>query len=449
MVSMIRIRIYPSESYILMTIEQVYTASFGSQKLACMKKLLLCIPLLLSTYFSAGQIISDSVDMGPGYTNDVYYSLNNGVVHTTSNENWDLSFSIPLISGEIRINDGRGAKLYLYPHDDINGWTNVDTSGLSQWSPLYNSDEMWESTAFNQYTTGVLDQGWGIYNIITHVVTGDSIYILQTVDGDFKKLYIEELETIGGIYTFVYADIDGSNQKSVTLNKSDFAGKRFAYFSFATDTLIDRDATLGSWDLLFTKYLSRIYNQVENQIVTGVLTSGYSGNARAENVDISQNNWWNYPYDSTINLIGYEWKDLNYQTFQWEITDSLCYFTTDTNGSVFKLIFTGFEGTSTGKIYFTLEQIGQLSVEDVDLGIEELTIFPNPAREQLTIELKGDRIKNNLEVQIINLAGQTVRTERINHLHFHQTEVSDLESGIYLISIGNEEGRVVQKIIIQ
>jgi hypothetical protein len=414
-----------------------------------MNKLILSITLLSYAYFSVGQVINGTADMGAGYANDVYYSLTDGVVQTSSNENWDLAFSIPTISGEIRINDGRGAKLYLYPHDDINGWATVDTAGLNEWNPLYNSDEMWESTAFNQYMADILDQGWGIYNTITHNVLGDSIYILETIDGNYKKLYINDLNTTSGIYTFVYADVDGSNEKTATLDKASFAGKQYGYFSFVTDSVVDRDAPMGSWDLLFTKYLSRVYNQVENQIVTGVLTSGFSGNAKAENVDISQNNWWNYSYDSTINLIGYEWKYLNYQTFQWELTDSLCYFTTDTNGAVFKLIFTGFEGTSTGIINFTLEQLGQLSVEDVDLGVENIKIFPNPAHDQLTIELRGENIKNNLEVQIINLAGQTVRSERINNLNFHQTEVGDLEAGVYLISIGNDDDRVVQKIIVQ
>ena len=42
----------------------------------------------------------------------------------------------------------------------------------------------------------MFDMGWGIYSMITHHVTGDSLYAIKTVGGDWKKLWIQKLKDL-------------------------------------------------------------------------------------------------------------------------------------------------------------------------------------------------------------------------------------------------------------
>jgi len=82
-----------------------------------------------------------------------------------------------------------GSQLYCYPTGDTSDWESVDTVGMNSWKVLYNSPENWEDGAFNRNATGHPDYGWGVYNTVTHNVTGDSIYVIK-VGNELKKLWI-------------------------------------------------------------------------------------------------------------------------------------------------------------------------------------------------------------------------------------------------------------------
>ncbi len=137
---------------------------------------------------SAGDVaVLDSVVMGPGYANDIYYSFEDGVVASVPRANWDIGFHTTLWTAAIITNGAAGVNLYTYPNSDTTGWSAVDTAGLGFWPILYDSEELWEDGAFTRNATGHPDYGWGKYNPITHDVVGDSIYLLQTLDGTYQK----------------------------------------------------------------------------------------------------------------------------------------------------------------------------------------------------------------------------------------------------------------------
>ena len=48
-----------------------------------------------------------------------------------------------------------------------------------------------------------------MYNLATHHIIGDSLFIIKTVDGNWKKLWLEK--KVSGEYLFKYANLDGSN----------------------------------------------------------------------------------------------------------------------------------------------------------------------------------------------------------------------------------------------
>ncbi|HRZ76366.1 MAG TPA: hypothetical protein P5248_03305, partial [Bacteroidales bacterium] len=120
----------------------------------------------------------DTVTMGSGYANDIYYNLETGVESTAARALWDLGFSTKVFSASILINDGTAGELYTWGGGDTSGWAMVDTVGMSAWGPLYNDPEDWEMGAFTRNDLGHPDYGWGVYNNFTHEVVGDSIYLL-------------------------------------------------------------------------------------------------------------------------------------------------------------------------------------------------------------------------------------------------------------------------------
>jgi len=66
--------------------------------------------LLFITFEVAAQAgsVSDSVVMGPGYADEIYYSMTNGVVSSSPRNTWDIAFRTRVMSSSILTNDGKG-----------------------------------------------------------------------------------------------------------------------------------------------------------------------------------------------------------------------------------------------------------------------------------------------------------------------------------------------------
>jgi len=78
-----------------------------------------------------------TVDMESNSGSDVYYSLAGAEGNTLDRNDWDIAFSVPLQTGTILINEGKGLKLYCV--GDTNAWGSVDASSINGLNPRYNS----------------------------------------------------------------------------------------------------------------------------------------------------------------------------------------------------------------------------------------------------------------------------------------------------------------------
>ena len=160
-----------------------------------MKKIFSLLILFVAFSFK-GFSQSHTVNLQPSYSNQSFFSLENGEVSNITNTDWDLAFSTFTMSSSIRINGGMGTELYSYPLGDTTDWNTFNSSNISNWQPIHNSDTNWFIGAFDKNSTSMFDMGWGVYNMVTHFVTGDSLYAIKTVNGDWKKLWIEKLSLI-------------------------------------------------------------------------------------------------------------------------------------------------------------------------------------------------------------------------------------------------------------
>jgi hypothetical protein len=293
---------------------------------------------------------TESISMGSGYANEIYYRLSDGLITSVPRNNWDIGFIVATREAAILTNGASGVILKAYPVSGSDWSTTVDTTGYKSWTTLYNSDTTWTEGAFNMNATGHPNYGWGEYDEITHNLTGVSLYIIKTRAGAYKKIWINNKLSTQQKYSFQYSDLDGTNEKTITLDLYN-STKNFVYYSLDTDEKIDREPDKDTWDILFTKYHTLIHGL--DYVPTGVLQNIGITAQLSEDTDPSSTVFPTTGFMKEINTIGYNWKDYDYEANKYIIKeDSSVFFVKDLNEVVYRIKFKTFEGTSTGNISF-------------------------------------------------------------------------------------------------
>ena len=410
-----------------------------------MNKIFTTLLLFISlNLFSQNQ----SISLLPSYTNQSFYSLENGEVANLNNTDWDLAFSTATMSSSIRINAGMGTELYSYPLGDTTDWNTFNSSNLSNWLPIYNSDTNWFVGAFDKNSTSMFDMGWGMYSMITHHVTGDSLYAIKTVGGDWKKLWIQKLAN--DEYTFKYANLDGTNEINTSVSKLNYSDKNFIYYSLDQNSVLDREPNSLDWDITFTKYITPVQGMPYG--VTGVMSNDGVQVAQVDNLPDpnSYSDYSQHSMSTEINTIGYDWKSFDMSTFSYSVEPYRCYFVKDLQDKVWRIIFTSFEGSSTGNIDFnTQEMTSSTSTSELQSDISTFEIYPNPITDNnLTIVFDNSFYETQLE--IFTVTGKQVFDKNINGAGFQAKSFSlpNLDKGLYIVAISSRGNSIQKKLLI-
>lgn len=382
------------------------------------------------------------VSMGAGYVDEVFFSLKNGIVKTSPRNTWDIAFYTQAFSAGIITNDGAGVALYVYPNAAIDGWETFDTTGMSSWTPLFNNTTSWEEGAFNRNASGHPDYGWGIYNMNSHDVNGDSLYLIKPLDGVYRKLNIVKKLSSQNKYIIRYANLDGTNDKTDTLDVSPYVNRLNMAFSFTTG-IVDREPVLAEWDLLFTRYYALVQNTPYP--VNGILQKPQIAVAQAESVAPGYTDYTGMTFLTDADVIGHDWKTINMQTFQWEITDSLAYFIKAQDSAVYKLVFDGFSGGSSGTTAFTLQLLKPSSIETTQ--IQGVKVYPNPASENFNIQLNSKL--NGASLVLMDLSGRILLQQTIGNELMHEVRLPEMSKGVYLLLITDGRKTFSSKILIK
>jgi hypothetical protein len=394
------------------------------------------------------EVVTDTLTMTPGYAMDVFYSMTDGEVASLARDGWDIAFYTNAFSAGIIINEGNGTQLYSYPNNDTSGWATFDTVGMTGWTSLSNSNEFWEDGAFNKHALGHPDYGWGIYNPITHGLTGDSLYLINVPGVGFKKLWIVDKVSVDDIYHIRYADVDGSNEMNVEIDLKPYVAKNFAYYSIANDELLDREPD-ADWDILFTKYIDLTPDNEGNMVE--YLVTGATGNInRYANkfypVAPDYDDWSAKPFDSLKNTIGYDWKSFDMSTFSWVVDDSTAFFVMNQAGDVYKLVFTYWEGSSTGVFALQKEMVKASFINDEIPDASTISIYPNPATDILNITAMNG-LSGNLTIN--DISGRVVYKQMIINADLINIDISNLSKGLYFINIDDKESHSSGKFIVK
>jgi len=417
-----------------------------------MKKVLLASLLAAGSLSVNAQAVVDTVSVGASYANNVWYSLANDEQGSAPKNNWDLAFDVSGFGSTIHINSVGGVMIWKYPKNDTAGWGSVDTTGIGAWTARWNSDTSWAYGAIGRYAnpSDPFDLDWGKYNMTTHTVIGDSIFIVKLGDGSYRKLWIESL--VSNVYNIKYANLDGTGAQTVAFDKTTYGGKNFGYYSLVNNTALNREPATANWDLVFGQYSALIPSAYT---VTGVLNNVGIETALDSSVAnvTTFNTWAPLTFHPEINTIGYDWKTFGGTSYT--IEDSTVYFLKQATGDVWKIIMTGFGGSSNGNIIFSKEKVytNTTGAPGVAATTTSVAIYPNPAVSQaVNVVYSFGAATDAATITIRDMSGKVVLINNVDGsagLHRFVVPAGMLTPGMYIVDVKNGSSQNQQKLIVQ
>ncbi len=412
-----------------------------------MKQLLL---FLLAIFFSISlnaQVVNDSVHMGAGYSNEIFYQLNSHSktsVPFTGVNGWDIGFEVTLMDASI-ISDPNSISVYLVPNADSNAYATLDTTGYTTWPQQFNSDTSWSKGAFNvrENVLNPFDFGWGVYDINTHTVYGDSLFLIKK-GSELYKFWIRE-KTGTGDYIIRYANLtSGGADMNLTLPAATYPTKNFVYLNLDNPVVLDLEPPSTDWDLLFTHYITVIpFPGPGPYPVTGVQSNFGVTAAKAYPVDTATVSYLNYTgaFSDNLSAIGYDWKTYDMQLNQYVIEDSLIYFVKAKDNSIYSLRFTGFDNTN-GDIFFETEQL-LTGIDELNGNITQAAVYPNPSNDYTTIVYQSKTVAD-VKARLFDIAGNEVSNASFKAVQGlnHESLVLPASQGLYHLMLINGDQQI-------
>lgn len=406
--------------------------------------------LLLTAIFHVNAQIFDEVSVGPQYSQQAYYNLSTGAMTIVENEEWDIAFSnVGQTDAGVFINEsaslsGTPVSLFLAPTTD---WIEdiADTSPFVDSVKIFNAELNWSEGAFNTVKdpNNPFDYGWGAYNVQNHQVDGDKVYVIQKRGGEFIKMQVTGLK--GGFYHFRYASLNGDNEVVDSVAKSTNGNNSIVHYSFESNNVV---SISNDYDLIFQRYFTPLDaggGELLEYAVTGILLAPGTSAVIADGVDVATVKEEDYAdqYSAVPTTLGHEWKVFDFTT-GWIIDEDRANFVKTKEGEIYKMVFVDFQGSGTGTTTVERTLIGTASVKETEQNKSVVSIFPNPAKDVLTI--KTERTEN-IDINIINSLGQSVQRIK-SDTNTGIPLPSDLKNGIYHIVMKGKSQITTQSVII-
>lgn len=433
-----------------------------------MKKFLLSV-LAIGGFISLhaqGPWIEDSIIAGNAYKNRVFYSLQDGEQGSLEFNNRDLLVDPSSMSSIIRINAGFNAQLYRYTAGDTAAWASLDTAGLgagTNFVRCYDDAFSYSFSAFENGATGHPNYGWGVYNDVTHIVTGNVVFVYKTVGTGtiasqvWKKVWVIKKQM--GVFTLRIADLNGSNDQLITIDGTTGAGDNFVHYSFDANQTYNDEPNADTYDIIFTKYEGYLDNvqSASRYVISGVNNNYGVYASKARPFDVETAEFADFPIDdSSFATIGDSWKGLvMVPSPHYEAHDSTSYFVSDRNGNLWQLAFTNFytgSGPNVAKYVFKKRILAYASIEETE-SVSAWTVFPNPAADVVSVVFNSSKA-DMAQFNVVDLNGRIVLTENMNvAIGVNQYTVDlgskNLPAGIYVATL--RAGNVIKttKLIIQ
>jgi hypothetical protein len=309
----------------------------------------------------SGNLIEDEVAMGGTYSYQVYYDLSS-TTSISSNEKdiYDLAFESGEEGWHVLLNTA--TFMYAAGTGTTNFSAPIDTTGFN-WG-FDKSDGDLDSTAIGNYFSYDLTDSTLIYTNEVYVLNRG--YDINANLRGLKKVVIQMVSD--STYTIRYANIDGSDENTFTIEKEDHEMASLSYFSFNNGgTQIYPEPLPADYDLLFTQYTTLLYTDLGDPypyLVTGVLVNRQRvWTVRDTTIsfdEITYETASTMDFTRQLDNIGYDWKVLEGDvtgggTPVYLIVEGLHYIIRDTEGFLYKLRFVSFYNSDGVKGYPNFE----------------------------------------------------------------------------------------------
>lgn len=283
--------------------------------------------------FDRGDLITNQVDMGSTYKNQLWFSLGeNRIMSTNMRTDWDLAFEASATGNHIMLNGSKGMKVYKTLYTDLSQVT--DTTGLEVNSKIDAPSGRLDSTALD---------GWENSNTVYIINRG---YSETGAHQGYYKFKVASVNA--GSFTFDYGDVFGTQIMQGTVNKN--ADYNFVMYSFTTGHEAYIEPKKTDYDLCFTVYTHFFINPFQYYQVNGALQNYYKTRVVSIKnkpfMDIVIGDTLGRQFSTDRNSIGYEWKTFSLTTNLYTIDPTYCYIIQDSKGYFYKLHFIDFYTTA-------------------------------------------------------------------------------------------------------
>lgn len=286
--------------------------------------------------------LSIEIPMGSDYSQVIWYDFStNSIVKISQKSIWDLSIDCRPEYSRIYMNMARvmtAAKVENSTFEQITSKNGLRFRGdASHGHP--------DSLAFGR------------------TLTEGSLYVVDRGFNDngtplgYFKLSVEKVETEA--ITIRCALLNGQDEQLVRIEKnSDY---NVVSYSFTNGNVFFFEPPKNTWDLCFSQYSYTFLppDPYGPYLVSGVLLNQYNTSCATDFItpfaDISSANLDSYQFSTQPDIIGYEWKDYNFDTGVYEVYPWMNYIIHDRKGFYRKLHFTGFYNNKGEKGFPLLE----------------------------------------------------------------------------------------------
>ena len=289
--------------------------------------------------FPRGEVEGFSLEVGPKYTQQLYYSFaQNQVVKSNDRDAWDVAFSCEAGNNSIYMNTGNSMYGAITDKNQISEVN--DTAGL---------DFTWD------WSNGK-DDSTVLYNWETHgkVAVLDLGY---TLDNQHRGYVKAKFELLNDSLVIQYGMIGQRSERSVIMGKDDIYNR--VYFSFETGTQEDIEPVKTAYDLIFRQYI--YYFEVEDlpYSVVGALYNPTNTSVLSINdkdfADITIDDTTSYSFSSQQDVIGYDWKEFNIDEGVYVVYPDKNFIIRTSLGFFYKFHFVDFYNTSGERGYPKVE----------------------------------------------------------------------------------------------
>lgn len=302
-----------------------------------------------------GEAISNSFNMGPNYRYQSFFNLEtNSFVSQNLKDIWDIGFDCRNGEYAIVLNGAKLCKVWRTGQTDFAAVT--DTVG-SFWRADDNSGRL-DSTAIGE---------WGTENGDTVLSAGQVYVINRGYDSNLNLVGLVKMKIEGAnatSYRITYANLDGSNPKTITVNKDD--AYNLTFVSFTTGESVIVEPPKNQWDITFSQYVY-VYRTTDYPyfpyLVTGVLHNRNLVISAADSArtfdDIVLADTAMYTFATNVDVIGYDWKYVDIgPPAVFTIRPEKNYIIRTRNKRYYKLHFTDFyKDGIKGNIVFEFQQL--------------------------------------------------------------------------------------------